>query len=279
MIATLVEDSLLSWNVTILSVFPEMQAHIPSKFGSVTLTQLLTHRGGISPFTELEHFLTIPEFNGTITEQRAAFAEWVLNQSDTSDIGKYEYSNAGYTIAGAMAEKVTGQSWETLMANRLFAPLEITGYYFDWPAESGRNEPWGHTYENNMFVPYNPDSSLQFPVIFNPAGNLSMNLGNYLKFVKAHLDGANGQCSLLSEATFDLLHTAPAGDYAYGWLTGVHSGYGQPFLLHDGSDGTFYAIVLILPNWDKAGVVFTNCFSDNAAETAFYAADEIIKEL
>ena len=279
MIATIVEDSLLNWNTTILNVFPEMNSRIPARFGAVTLSQLLTHRGGIAPFTELEHFLTVPEFTGTLTEQRAAFSEWVLNQSDTSKIGTYDYSNAGYTIAGAMAEKVTGQNWETLMANRLFAPLEITGYHFDWPAEEGRDEPLGHTYENNLFVPYNPDSSLQFPAIFNPAGNLSLNLENYLKFVKAHIEGAEGQCSLLSETMFDYLHTAPAGNYAYGWSTGFHAGYGQPFLLHDGSDGTFYSIILILPNWNKAGIVFTNCYSENAAESAFYAADDIIKEL
>ena len=279
MIATIVEDSLLNWNTTILNVFPEMNGKIPVKYGTVTLSQLLTHRGGIAPFTELEHFLTVPEFTGTLTEQRAAFSEWVLNQSDTSKIGAYEYSNAGYTIAGAMAEKVTGQNWETLMANRLFAPLEITGYHFDWPAEEGRDEPLGHTYENNLFVPYNPDSSLQFPAIFNPAGNLSLNLENYLKFVKAHIDGIDGRCTLLAKETFRYLHKAPSGTYAFGWDTGTHSGNGQPFLIHDGSDGTFYSIVLILPNWEKAGVVFTNCYSDRANEAVVYAVAEIINEL
>lgn len=279
MIATIVEDSLLTWNTTILTVFPEMNGNIPVKYGSVTLSQLLTHRGGIAPFTELEDFLIVPEFSGTITEQRAAFSEWVINQSDSSKIGNYDYSNAGYTIAGAMAEKVTGQSWETLMANRLFAPLEITGYHFDWPAENGRNEPWGHAYENNKFIPFNPDSSLQFPVIFNPAGNLCMNLENYLKFVKAHIDGVDGQSTLLAKETFKYLHKAPSGTYAYGWDTGIHSGNGQPYLIHDGSDGTFYSIVLILPNWEKAGVVFTNCYSDHASEAVFYAVAEIINEL
>ncbi len=279
MIATIVEDGLLSWNSSILSVFPEMQGHIPSKFGTVTLTQLLTHRGGIAPFTELEHFLSVPEFSGTITEQRVSFSEWVIDQSDSSKIGKYEYSNAGYVIAASMAEKVTGQSWETLMTNRLFHPLEITDFYFDWPAENGRDEPWGHTYENNRFIPFNPDSALQFPVIFNPAGNLSLNLENYMKFVKAHIDGVEGLCPLLSKETFKLLHRAPAGTYAFGWETGIHSGNGQPYLIHDGSDGTFYSIVIILPNWKKAGVVLTNCYSDPASEAVVYAAAEMINEL
>ncbi len=279
MIAAIVEDSLLKWNSTIFSIFPEMTGKIPVKFGAVTLTQLLTHRAGISPFTELEDFQIVPGFTGTLHEQRVAFSEWVINQSDSSKIGKYDYSNAGYTIAGAMAEKVTGQTWEMLMENRLFAPLGITGYYFDWPAENGRNEPCGHTFENKHFVPFNPDSSLQFPVIFNPAGNLSMNLENYLKFVKAHIDGAEGHCPLLSKETFRYLHKAPSGTYAFGWDTGIHSGNGQPYLIHDGSDGTFYTIVIILPDIQKAGVVFTNSCSDPANEYAFYAVAEIINEL
>lgn len=279
MIATIVEDGLLDWNSTIFNVFPEMNGKIAAKFGAVTLTQLLTHRGGIAPFTELEHFQLVPEFSGTITDQRVSFSEWVINQSDSSKIGKYEYSNAGYTIASSMAEKVTGQSWETLMVNRLFVPLEITGYHFDWPAENGRDEPWGHTYENKKFVPFNPDSSLQFPVIFNPAGNLCMNIENYIKFVKAHIDGPAGQCSLLNQATFTSLQKAPVGSYAFGWETGIHSGNGQRFLIHNGSDGTFYSIVIILPKLKKAGVVFSNGYSETASEAVFNAAADIINEL
>ena len=43
-----------------------------------------------------------------------------------SPIGEFSYSNAGYLVAAAMAEKLTGQSWETLMGERLFAPLGMS---------------------------------------------------------------------------------------------------------------------------------------------------------
>ena len=40
---------------------------------------------------------------------------------------KFAYSNVGYTIAGAMAEKVTGLTWEDLVKREVFEPLELTG--------------------------------------------------------------------------------------------------------------------------------------------------------
>ena len=34
---------------------------------------------------------------------------------------KYEYSNVGYTIAAAMAEKVTGDTWENLVTREILS--------------------------------------------------------------------------------------------------------------------------------------------------------------
>jgi len=46
---------------------------------------------------------------------------------------KYAYSNVGYTIAGAMAEKVAGDTWEDLMKREVFEPLKITEAGFGRP--------------------------------------------------------------------------------------------------------------------------------------------------
>ena len=40
---------------------------------------------------------------------------------------KFAYSNVGYTIAGTMAEKATGTTWEDLVKREVFEPLKLTG--------------------------------------------------------------------------------------------------------------------------------------------------------
>ena len=62
-----------------------------------------------------------------------------------ASVGKHLYSNLGYVVAGAMAERVTARSWESLMQERLFAPLGISSAGFGAPGVPGElDQPWGH---------------------------------------------------------------------------------------------------------------------------------------
>jgi D-alanyl-D-alanine carboxypeptidase len=38
---------------------------------------------------------------------------------------KYEYSNAGYMIVGAVLEKISGKTWELLMREDLLQKLQM----------------------------------------------------------------------------------------------------------------------------------------------------------
>jgi len=275
--ATLVEENLLSWNSTITEIFPEFAGTIPREYTKVTLTQLLNHHAGIMAFEFASDLLALPQFSGGIIEQRREFTRWVLNQSDKQMIGSFQYSNGGYVIAAAMAEKVTGKTWEELMDSRLLTPLGMS-YFFDWPAEQGRNLPWGHTLEGDDYTPFNPDSSLQFPVLFNPAGNISLNMADYLKFIKLHLDGLNGTSTFLTKTTFEYLHT-PVDNYSLGWGEGINPDTGLLVAFHEGSDDTFDAFVIMKPALNKGAAVFTNCGSEKTSEAIMLACIELIDKV
>jgi len=274
MIATIVEDGLISWDSSILEIFPEFRDVIPSCFCSVTLTQLLNHHGGIDPYEEIEDFLAVPQFSGTISQRRYKFTEWVLNTSDTIKIGEYQYSNAGYVIAAAIVEKVTNFNWEELMEIRLLNPLGISAY-FDWPAEGGRVGPWGHTFGNNSYIPYNPDSSLQFPEVFNPAGNMSISMNDYLKFIKLHIDGLAGNSGFLNKNVFQTLHN-PVNNSSLGWAEITDPETGELKSFHEGNDGTFTAFVIINHTRSKGSAVFTNCSSEKSSEAMIYGCIELM---
>lgn len=280
MMAVLVEEGLLSWDVTIGEIFPDFSVSVPQEFLDVTLTQLLTHHGGVAPFEELADMEGVPEFPGTTAERRRAFAEWVLKEgrSDPDLIGKAVYSNAGYVIAASMAEERTGKTWEELMNDRLLEPLGIEAVYA-WPGKGGLAQPWGHVLERASWKPFDPDGPIQFPEIFYPAGNLSLSLRDYMKFLGLHLSGLTGAPEILDGATFATLHHA-YDSLSMGWIEGTNPDSGTLVSFHEGSDGTFTAFVVLRPAEGRAVAVITNCGgSDEVASRIAEACVTILDEV
>jgi CubicO group peptidase (beta-lactamase class C family) len=74
-----------------------------------------------------------PSWNGLRTsseslraQRRRLVAEYLAMPPDSAR-GTYEYANAGFVVAGAMLEEVTGRAWEDLMRERVFGPLGMSG--------------------------------------------------------------------------------------------------------------------------------------------------------
>ena len=262
LIARLVEEGRLTWESTPSSVFPELADSIRPEYRDITLTQLLSHRAGIPPFTEVTEFLALPDFIGTPMQQRRAFTAWLLHRPPATAPGQFLYSNAGYGIAGAMAERAAGESWESMLNSRLFVPLGIHGE-IGWPAAADSNQPWGHWEESGKLTPHNPHDEYQLPAIIAPAGDVNMAITDYARFVQLHLRGLEGRPELLSSASFTRMHT-PNGDYALGWVVQLIDGVKSS--AHEGSAGTFYAIVVVQPTRDLAVVVLTNAGTDVAEQ-------------
>jgi CubicO group peptidase (beta-lactamase class C family) len=105
-IGSLVEDSLLTWNTTLLEAFPELDGIILSIYGNVTVEQFLTHRSGVTEFGTFTDFLNLPVTSGTPQQQREQFTEWLLSRPAVVVPGNIAHSNAGFTVAAAMAERM-----------------------------------------------------------------------------------------------------------------------------------------------------------------------------
>ena len=131
---------------------------------------------------------------------------------------KYEYSNVGYTIAGAMAEKVTGATWEDLVKREVFEPLELTEAGFGPPksADETLEQPRGH--RKVLAGKVAVDDKADNTPIMGPAGTVHMTLQNLCTFAKEHLRGQLGAGKLLSAETYKRLHTPELDGYACGWL-------------------------------------------------------------
>ena len=282
LLATLVETGKLTWATTLVDVFPELNETMSDGFRGVTLDQLLSHHAGVSPFTDTDDkdFKSLPHLAGSPMAQRRAFTAWVLRSQPVVPPGtKALYSNAGYAIAAAVAEHVTGESWESLVQSRVFAPLGIHGT-FAWSDSAAIDQPWGHYETRSGVKPVDPRKPRErVPPIIWPAGAAELSVDDYAIFLQLQLRGLKGRdTSLLRAVTIQHLHTppvAPGDNFALGW--GVQDFDGAPASVHVGSAGTFYSIVVVEPTRDLAVAVFANAGGERAAAATKDAIKTLVR--
>jgi CubicO group peptidase (beta-lactamase class C family) len=192
---------------------------------------------------------------------------------------EYLYSNAGYSVAGAAAERITDTDWEELMEQRLFHPLGMKTAGFGAMGEPDKiDQPWPHRAENTGALPIPPGPMSDNPPALGPAGRVHCSIGDWAKFILAHIKGANGEKSLLAPESFGILHTpAFEGDYACGWIATERPWGGGRVLTHAGSNTMNYAVVWMAPERDFAALAATNHGGDAAHAACDEAAGALIR--
>jgi CubicO group peptidase (beta-lactamase class C family) len=259
MIAALVEQKKLSWDSNLAGVFPELGLSGPT--GQITLLQLLTHRAGLPANAD---WGAIAKTGSRAEQRKAAVANLAALKLMSPPGSRYIYSNWGYVIAGAMAEQVTGKTYEELMQSLVFGPLQMKSAGFSaGPTPGSLDAPWGHDWEGR------PSLHEDLPVTAAAGSTLSCSLADWGKFISDHLRGAEGKPALLRPDSYARLHSAPfGGTYALGWMITHPSWGGGEVLEHTGTDAYNYALVLMAPARDLAILTVCNAASELACRAA-----------
>ncbi len=250
-ILLLQEDGLLSVNDSITEYF----SAVPEDKRSITLHQLLTHSSGIVDLSGLGDWDPI---------DRDTFIRRALNQALDFDPGSsYAYSNAGYSLLGAILEQLTGASYETFLRERLFLPvgMQDTGYILaGWDdarvAVGYRGDKrWGTVLSRPM-----ADDGPFWALRGN--GGIHSTTADMLRWGRALTRG-----EVLSAQSMESYWTPHVdegfGDshYGYGWV--VMQGPGDRRLItHNGGNGILFADMAIFPDDDIVIVLQTNVVAD-----------------
>ena len=284
LLAVLVEDGALDWDTTPLDVFPALADSIHPAYQGVTLEQLLSHRAGLPAFTQGEEWNAMPRVSGSHADQRFAFTSHVLRREPAlTPASEFHYSNAGYTVAAAMAEQVAGATWEALMRDRLFDEMDIAGE-FGYPVAVDSAQPSGHFERGDTLRPSRLRNSYEPAVMIGPAGDVNMNLPDYGRFLQLHLRGLRGtEPALLSSSTIQHMHESQGGmsldsnlpGYGLGWV--VHDYLGARSSSHAGSIGRFKARATIQPSRDLAVAVVANAGGDAADRATTELRESLLK--
>ncbi len=254
----LVKDGKIRWESTTAGLFPDLKIH--ESFRGATLRQLLSNTGGAPDDVPGELWTRLWEARGPETKQRSILVRDILADAPAYPPGGgYAYSNAGFSIAGAMLEKAAGKSFDELLTARLFKPLGMKSAGFGAPATPRKvDQPYGHHVHEGKLVSVDPLPAGDNPPAITPAGRVHCSILDLAKYARFHLGGLEG--APLTDEEIRHLHerVEPAENYTLGWLRTERPWAGGTALTHTGSNTMFYAVIWLAPERNFAAVAACN---------------------
>jgi CubicO group peptidase (beta-lactamase class C family) len=252
LIGRLIDDGKLRFGSTIADVFPDLASNLPETVREISVEQLLTHRAGLPWEAD---WIPLSQ-HGSLIDQRLATVLAAGRVALVAAPGtRFSYSNWDYVILGAMAERITGRSWEELMRQQIFAPLKMEHVGFGGTGTPGQiDQPWPHV---RGFPMFSNGPGIDFPAVVAPAASVHCPIGEWAKFIQNELRGLRGEPSLLSASTFQHLYASEAVvKLERDWARGIA-------YHHSGTNNMNYADVWLAP---KRNVAFVTCANDGIGE-------------
>lgn len=120
LILRLVDEGRLDLDRPLSDYLPEYRSDVGQR---VTLHHLLTHQSGIPNYTSLPYV-----WSDSLTQRYPT--EELIRRFGSLDLEfapgtHYRYSNTGYLLLAAIAERVTGEPFDALLTQRVIAPLGL----------------------------------------------------------------------------------------------------------------------------------------------------------
>lgn len=264
LVAHWVEQGKLRWDSRPTDLLPEAAAKQHPAYANATLAQLLDHRSGLPTFNDPAEVARIADFVATLplphpttdAARRRVLSGWLLSLTPVVGAGEFAYSNAGYTVAGAMLEAATGQDFETLM--RQWA--QPRGLQPQWQppanAAQGHEGPApGRLQPATAFAP----EVQPWVDAAKPSGDVWMGPAGYGQWLAEHQRALQGRSHGLPAAYVQRLRTLGSGDYALGWEGSWLHGKGA--LVHSGADQGFMGLTVLAQDGHSAYFALTNTLS------------------
>ena len=118
-LAILVEEGLLSWQDRVFDHIPEFKMYNDYVTRNFNIQDLLTHRSGLGLGAgDLQFWPSDSDF--TMDDLLTNFQYFEPTSAFRT---KYDYDNVLYVVAGEVIKRVSGQSWESFVKQRILDPL------------------------------------------------------------------------------------------------------------------------------------------------------------
>jgi len=263
----LVDEGKLDLDEPIITYVPELPLADAGARAGITLRHVFSHSGGFEGDTFTD-FGRGHEANAAAVAEFGSLKQWFLPGE------LFSYNNNGFTLAGLVIERVTGQPFEQVVEERLFKPLQLEStVYF---AENAITYPHavGHYLRKREEGPAiaRPYS---FPRHINAPGGIIATAGDLIRFAQMHIAGGElDGTRIISQDSAVLMQTP----YITSWDQNCSFGQGWyiteypdlKIVQHGGSTMGFRAMLRFAPDRGFAIALLTNGDSGTSAYDSIY---------
>ncbi len=242
---------------------------LPEAYTDVTLRHLLDHQSGVGGAEGGDVAFSVSHFATSRDALKVFMGRPIKFKPGT----KTEYSSLAFTVAGAAAESVTGESFQKLSAD-FFARHEITGFFLDDPLAIVPGRVRGYLVDPNSKIEFSDGRTMRRDYLAGttgpitnaraydisnryPAGGFDSSGENLLRFVIAISTG-----KVLPPQTVHEMWSAQTtsdgtrGVFGVGW--GVSQWKGKPMVGMNGAEPSTTTFLRYFPDPGVAVALFCN---------------------
>ncbi len=252
-IGMLADDGVIQFDDPVTKHVPDFQLDVDTGDEEVTIRDLLCHRTG---FTRMGILWAAGGATRPEVIQYAATAEPLKDFRED-----FQYNNVMYMVAGYAAGQATGSGWESLIAERIFAPLGMTSSNTS-VEQSQQDERLALGYDWDEDKQAFKHREMRDLDLIGPAGSINSNVVDMAQWVRFQL--ARGEIDgkrlisedQLAETWNQQIEIAPSIGYGMGWM--LRDWQGQQVVEHGGNIDGFSAQVTLLPEENLGYVLLAN---------------------
>ena len=269
----LLDEGKINLNTPVSEIAPEIKIDNPwRKTDPVRIIHLLEHTSGFEDSHLNWFYFDEPKLSIKEALEEKAHLRKVRWKPGT----RFSYSSPGFTLAGYILEKISGQPYQKYMKQNLLDQLGIKTTFIGCPAECQKYKAIGYGKDNKAFpIYYDYDE---------PAGALHSSIEEMAFYVQFLLSkGAVNQQQIISKSQFDKIGkpvstlAAQAG-LVSGYSFGIGTTYrnGVKWLGHSGAVPGFIAEYYYNPDQQIGFVVLQNSFDTEFSDEVFSAVWDFI---
>ena len=285
-LAILVDEGKISWDDRVIDHLPQFRLYDPWVTREITIRDLVTHRSGFRSGGGDLLWLRSTYSRDELIE-RLRFLKPVRGFRS-----RYAYSNVMVIVAGQIIPAVTGKSWDAFVAERIFAPLNMSH------ANSSITQ---RTPDVNWATPHVfMDSEVQPIEIENvdtlgPAGAINASVSELSKWLLVQLGrGKLGETRIFSERQSKEMWSPQTAIgignplrplralkptwYAYGLGWRLKDYKGQKMVYHGGGLAGMTSFTTLIPEESLGIVILTNQETSFQSSLTYWILDAYLDD-
>ena len=191
-----------------LALTDKLSKYFPTfpKGDNITIKNLLTHTSGIFNYTDVYDFWAQ---SMKPTNKKSVLDSIMKRPLLFSPGEKFSYSNSNYMLLAYIIQKITGQSFETIVTNWIFKPLKMLESGFDFTGLHDKDKAkgyWNFSAAKLVEGPHNDSSE------FIGSGEIYSTVIDLYKWHEALQES-----KVLDKKMLDQAYQQYKGAYGYGW--------------------------------------------------------------